>query len=178
MRRLKRLSSLTALPAIAAAFVGLASFWSCNDIGCTELRSSIPLAGFYSSATQSQIAVDSILLGGIGAPHDSLLVDASDRTTSLYLPFRAGKTSTSFFIRYVSRNLDFFSITDTITFSYTSQPYFASADCGAMFVYRINSVSHTRHIVDSIAVTDSLINNQDMERIKIFFRTTSTTAEP
>ena len=41
-----------------------------------------------------------------------------------------------------------------------------------MFIYRINSIDYTRHLIDSIAITDSLVNNFDMERIKIFFRTT------
>ena len=43
-----------------------------------------------------------------------------------------------------------------------------------MFVYDITAVDYTRHIVDSVAITDSLVNNFDMERIKIFFRTSET----
>lgn len=144
---------------------------SCNDIGCTDLRSSMPLAGFYSSSTDSKISVDSILLGGIGAPNDSLLVDSGAITSSLYLPFRSENTSTSYFIKYISVALDYPQLTDTVTFNYTSTPYFVSADCGAMYVYEVKSVIHTRHLIDSIAITDSVINNIDMERIKFYFRT-------
>lgn len=169
-------SRLQLLPAIAVAAIAAmtAVVESCNDIGCTDLRSSIPFAGFYSASTETQISVDSLLIGGIGAPHDSLLTDSGAVTSSLYLPFRSDKTSTSFFIKYVEKALDFPELADTITFEYTSTPYFASADCGAMFVYDITAVDYTRHIVDSVAITDSLVNNFDMERIKIFFRTSET----
>ena len=167
---------LRLLPAIIVAFISATTVMvqSCNDIGCTDLRSSIPLAGFYSSSSSADktISVDSLLIGGIGAPDDSLLVDTPSVTSSLYLPFRSQKPSTSFFIKYVRKAHDYPQFIDTVTFSYTTQPYFASADCGAMFIYRINSIDYTRHLIDSIAITDSLVNNFDMERIKIFFRTT------
>ncbi len=169
---------LRLLPVIAVIAVvsTTAIMESCNDIGCTDLRSSIPLAGFYSSSTEAQVTIDSLLIGGIGAPGDSLLVDTtpSRGVSTLYLPFRSENTSTSFFIKYVQKDLDFPEYVDTITFDYISKPFFASADCGAMFVYDIKSVAYTRHFIDSIAITDSLVNNFDMERIKVFFRTTET----
>ncbi|MBD5197546.1 MAG: hypothetical protein HDS86_00085 [Bacteroidales bacterium] len=168
-----RSNKLRLLPIIAATVAAAMTIAveSCNDIGCTDLRSSIPLAGFYSSSSESQVTLDSLLIGGVGAPHDSLLVDSGAHTSSLYLPFRAEKPSTSYFIKYVSKGLDFTELIDTITFDYTSTAYFASADCGAMFIYDIKSVSYTRHLIDSVGITDSLINNMDMERIKVFFRT-------
>lgn len=168
-----RFNRLRLLPIIAATAVAVMTLAmeSCNDIGCTDLRSSIPLAGFYSSSTGSQVTIDSLLIGGVGAPHDSLLVDSGARTSSLYLPFRAEKPSTTYFIKYVRKELDFPELVDTITFDYTSTAYFASADCGAMFIYDIKSINYTRHLIDSVAITDSLINNMDMERIKVFFRT-------
>ena len=75
---------LRLLPAIIVAFISATTVMvqSCNDIGCTDLRSSIPLAGFYSSSSSADktISVDSLLIGGIGAPDDSLLVDTPSVT--------------------------------------------------------------------------------------------------
>ncbi len=39
-----------------------------------------------------------------------------------------------------------------------------------MFNYVITGVEYTRHAIDSVAVTDSIVNNLDLERIKIFMR--------
>ena len=43
-----------------------------------------------------------------------------------------------------------------------------------MYHYLITDYAYTTHLIDSVAVTDSLITNIDHETIQIFFRT----AEP
>ena len=43
-----------------------------------------------------------------------------------------------------------------------------------MYHYRITAYTYTTHLIDSVAVTDSLITNIDRETIQIYFRT----AEP
>ena len=40
-----------------------------------------------------------------------------------------------------------------------------------MYNYRIRRVDYTRHIVDSVAVVDSLITNNNLQQIRIYFRT-------
>ncbi len=40
-----------------------------------------------------------------------------------------------------------------------------------MYRYYITEMTHTTHLIDSVAITDSLVTNLDVERIKIFFRT-------
>ena len=72
-----------------------------------------------------------------------------------------------------SITLDDEAYNDTLTFGYTSSPYFASEQCGAMLLYEIHSFKYTRHLVDSVAIVDSLITNTDLERIKIYFRTST-----
>ncbi|MDE5751611.1 MAG: hypothetical protein K2H88_03125, partial [Duncaniella sp.] len=37
--------------------------------------------------------------------------------------------------------------------------------------YRITSLTYTTHVLDSVAVLDSLITNLERETIRIFFRT-------
>ncbi|MDE6048775.1 MAG: hypothetical protein K2G09_03675 [Paramuribaculum sp.] len=149
--------------------LALALAWSCNTVGCLQNQSSLPLAGFYDSATDKAISVDSLRVYGIGAPNDSSLI--STRTASMvYLPFRSDASSTSFCFRYLAKALDYPELNDTITFTYTSQPRFVSEECGAMYVYTITGVTHTSHIIENVVVTDSFINNLDNQRIKILFR--------
>ncbi|MDE6651000.1 MAG: hypothetical protein K2K08_01175 [Paramuribaculum sp.] len=151
--------------------------WCCNTVGCMQNQSSIPLAGFYDGSTDKKISLDSITVFGIGAPNDSSLI--STRTASMvYLPFRSDNTSTSFCFRYLAKHLDHPELNDTISFTYTSQPKFVSEECGAMYFYTITGVRYTTHLIDSVAVTDSLINNLDTERIKIFFRVAHEEEDP
>lgn len=168
---------LWSLPlAVVAAIAGSAWFGGCNTQGCTDNHSALPLMGFYSSTTESSIVLDSLDIGGIGAPDDSLLVHSGQSVKSLYLPFRYDESTTSFRFHYdyKEQGLDDPAIDDIVTFSYTSEPYFASEECGAYYIYRITSVDYTTHLIERVEIVDSVINNVDMERIKVFFRTIDT----
>ncbi len=159
-----------ALKTIATAVLPGLFVWGCNTSGCTDNRSSILLAGFYSSSTLRAITVDSLEMGGVDAPDDSLLVDIDQRLNQVYMPLRSDNTSTQFCFHYASKALDYPELNDTVTLEYSSEPYFASEECGAMYRYHVQRLEYT-HIIDSIALPDSLINNANIERMKIFFRT-------
>ena len=141
---------------IMASLLTMGLLTQCNTAGCTDNRSSLLLTGFYSSTTLLAISVDSLELGGVGAPNDSL---------------RSRDTETSFYLHYASKTLNDPAFDDVIILRYTSEPYFASEECGAMYRYHIHELRYTRHLIDSIALPDSLINNANVERMKIFFRT-------
>ncbi|MCM1450475.1 MAG: DUF6452 family protein [Clostridiales bacterium] len=146
---------------------------ACNTSGCTDNRSSLLIAGFYSSETLRPLLVDSLEIGGVNAPHDSLLMNAGDRKNEIYLPLMSSSTSLEYFIRYVSRDLNFPELYDTLRLNYTSEPYFASEECGAIYRYHIDGFTYTRHLIDSIALPDSLINNANVQNMRIMFRTAS-----
>ncbi|MDE5733611.1 MAG: hypothetical protein K2H83_00530 [Duncaniella sp.] len=143
----------------------------CGSVGCTDNQNSIPLAGFYSMSDKASIRPDSLAISGVGAPNDSLLLGPSARASQVYLPLRSGRDETRFCISYRQRALDFPELNDTITVAYASIPYFASEDCGAMYHYRINALSYTTHLIDSIGLTDSVVTNIERETIQIYFRT-------
>lgn len=149
----------------------MASFSACNTSGCTDNQSSLPYAGFYSSADGQSMSVDSLDINGLGAPGDTMLYVAGTSLSNVYLPFRATSDVTSYCFHYAQRGIDDSAYNDTLTFTYTSSPYFASEECGAMLRYEIKGLKYTRHLIDSIAVTDSIVTNSDIERIKIYFRT-------
>lgn len=166
--------------AAAALATAVMTLPGCNTSGCTDLRNSIPLAGFYSAETFDAISLSDLSVGGIGAPGDSLILDASTTSSAqsqVYLPFRFGTSEVAYVFSVLLRGTDSegnptgLEVADTITFDYTSHPYFASEECGAMYSYRITGCRHTSHIIDSVAVTDSLVTNTDVERMKVFFRT-------
>lgn len=157
------------LISVFAALTALSALVGCSSGGCTENQTCVPRAGFYSYNTGNKITVDSLEIGGVGAPGDSLLVSGNAGQT--LLPLRANYPSASFFIRYTAHDLAFFDIVDTIFIDYTTIPYFADEDCGAMYRYTINRLTHTSELIDSVALVDSIVTNVDLEQIQIFFRT-------
>lgn len=142
----------------------------CNTAGCTDNQNSLPLAGFYLADTGEPIAVDSLAVWGVGAPGDSMICNPSMQLQQIYLPLRSSSTETSYCFHYANKALEDPAFNDTVTFRYTSRPYFASEECGAMYRYTITEVAHTSHIIQAVEILDSLITNTDRERIKIWFR--------
>lgn len=118
------------------------------------------------------MVLDSLAIGGVGAPGDSLLLKAGRSAYNLYLPFRSDRSSTSFRFHYdyPSQGLDNPEFDDIVTFRYSSTPYFASEECGAYYIYTIEDVEYTTHLIDSVVVIDPVINNVELERIKVYFR--------
>lgn len=154
----------------------MASMQSCSDSACLDNKSAIPLAGFYDSSTRRAIKVDSLQIGGVNAPNDSLLLD-NKSADEVFLPMRSAYTSTSFYIHYTSLGLRDPALNDTLVFDYESLPYFASDECGAMYIYRVRKFSYTRHLIDSIGIVDSLITNANKQYMHIYFRTTRAAGE-
>lgn len=160
---MKRTSAIYLLAALAATA-------GCNTSGCLDNQSALPLAGFYSSSG-SEISVRGLRISGVGAPNDSVVNDTAAAISTVYLPMRSTTDNTAWCIHYKQEGIDDPAYNDTISFGYTSEPYFASEECGAMYYYRINSVRTTTHLIDSVVVTDSLITNVDVTRIRIYLRT-------
>lgn len=144
---------------------------ACNSAGCLDNGSTLPLAGFYSSQTGQSVSIDSLQIQGLGAPGDSLLLKPSKGVSKIYMPLRAGVPSTTWVFSYKQGHLANPAYNDTLVFTYETIPYFASEDCGAMYIYRVEGLTHTNHLIDSIKLTDSLFTNVEAERIRIYFRT-------
>lgn len=154
---------------ILAGVALLAAITGCNTSGCLDNGSSLPLAGFYNTAGQA-VEIDSLAIHGIGAPGDSLLVAPGTAVSEVYLPLRSTSSTTSYVLHYAYQGLDSVAYNDTITFDYTSSPYFVSEECGAMYRYHIDRLAYTTHLIESIEITDSLITNTNLQRIKIYMR--------
>ncbi|MCC8117589.1 MAG: DUF6452 family protein [Bacteroidales bacterium] len=148
-------------------------FSSCNTNGCLENRNALPYAGFYDSSTGSSITVDSVEIYGLGMSEDDPLSAAGERISALYLPMRSTQSTTGWVFSYKWAYLDSSIYNDTIVFDYTSTPRFASEECGVIYDYHITQFSYTKHLIDSVVVSDSLITNIDTERIHVYFRTAS-----
>ena len=170
MIRLRALAHI--IIAISASFAATLILGGCNTSGCTDNHSALPMMGFYNATTGAQVAMDSLVLTGVGAPNDTALIHSGQRVKSLYFPLRNNQTSTTFRFHYdyKEQGLDNPAFDDLLTISYTTSPYFASEECGAFYIYTVTDVQYTTHLIERVEVTDSIINNIDMERFKIYFR--------
>ncbi|MCM1347806.1 MAG: DUF6452 family protein [Firmicutes bacterium] len=156
------------IPILTVVALALAA-GSCNTSGCTDNQNALPLAGFYSSSTGQAISVPDLEIYGQGVPNDSALYNTGAGLSEVYLPFRADKSETTYNFKYLLA--DSTTVTDKISFTYTSEPYFASEECGAMYYYHIKSLGYTTNLIDSVVILDSLITNVENQRIHIYFRT-------
>lgn len=160
----------TAITAIAAAMVSAALLGSCNSTGCTENRNAIPQAEFFSAGNEDAISLDSLEIVGVNAPRDSVLSAPGTQVSKIYLPMRPTADVTAWSFAYRWKALDDPRLNDTITFAYTTIPYFTSEECGATYRYHIDRMDYTRRLIDSVAVVDSMITNVDKVYIRIFFK--------
>lgn len=147
--------------------VGLLAVVGCSTGACYDNQSALPKAAFYIAKPDTIVAaaVSGMSVSGIGAPGDSLLLASDKSARWVYLPFRPNAGVTEF--KFASG-----LFADVVTFTYTTRPYFASEECGAMYVFDITDCTWRGTLIDSVAVTDSTVTNIDLERIKIIFHPT------
>lgn len=151
--------------------LGLAMLGSCASNECLENKNSLPLAGFYSSEeTPKQMSIDYVSIYGIGAPGESVLHDSVRNLKQSYLPFRIDQSKTQYVIAYLSGLLGEYQIKDTITFNYDIVPWFVSSACGAIYKYEVISIETTHNIIDSVTCPLGVIDNANIENLKIYFR--------
>ncbi len=143
---------------------------ACASKECYDNQNSLPLAGFYSAVGQ-KLQVDSLTIYGIGAPGDSVLTDTCPPMTQMYLPFRIDdRGETTFVVRPDGGEYAGYK-PDTIIFRYDMSPKFVSEACGVVYIYKMQSITTTRHFIDSITCPTGEISNHPGENIRIYFRT-------
>ena len=158
-----RLTHIAAFLLIALTLVLAA----CSNDSCYDNGSSLPLATLYMGNRQQSIPGLAII--GINAPGDSVLAQSSS-IDEVYLPLRASVPQTSFALsRTITGDTATVIIQDTLTIDYKAVPYFHSAECGAMYNFDINNVSHTCHGIDSVVVLTPLVTNARVPALRIHF---------
>lgn len=134
---------------------------SCNNDNCIGNSTGIPLAGFYRD--DKAVTINNLTVYGIGAPNDSLIIN-KESAKNVYLPLRLSTSSCKYVFNYNTEGLS----NDTLTLDYDAIPYFESHECGAMYNFRITSMEHTTHAIDSVIIPEPLITNADIVSIKIY----------
>ena len=150
---------------------------ACNSTGCTDNKSSLPLAGFYSYQTLQPVTIQNISVGAVNAPDDSLLIEAGN-ASKLYLPFNiGGKTIQRFSYGIWTKDLTTQGISTPLHSITTAYLTLLQKNAEPSYQYEVVSYTHTSHHIDSVSVPRPVINNIDRESIQLFFRTFDTNQE-
>lgn len=159
------MNRLPHLALLAIAFI--LAITACNDDSCYDNGSSLPLAQCYING--GQMTLTGLTIKGIGVPGDSLLADGKS-IKEVFLPLRANATSTSYALwRTFNSSSMTVVVRDTITLDYQAVPYFHSSECGAMYNFDINQVTHTTHGIDSVVMMTTHITNSRTPALRIHF---------
>lgn len=147
----------------ALVLLASAALSGCSGDGCIDNRSSLPVAAFFKGTTA--VSITNLSVRGIGAPGDSIFIDKQS-VSEIYLPLRPSTDICQFELNYNVENAP----ADTITVRYSSQPAFASVDCGAMLNFEISDYSYTRHAIDSVALVKPMVTNDNAKTFRIYMR--------
>ena len=60
---------------------------------------------------------------------------------------------------------------DTVTLTYQPIEYFHSIECGTMYNFDIQRISHTTHGIDSVVLLTPLVTNARTPALRIHFTT-------
>ena len=95
-----------------------------------------------------------------GIPNDSVLYNQSRGLNRLQLPLRPDTNVTTF-------RLDWHQMSDTIFIRHLNDYKYISFACGCYVYYVIDSVWSSHHFIDAFYITDSDVQDQDTENIRL-----------
>ncbi len=153
---------------VCAAVLATGLMTACSDSSCYDGSNSLPLVRFYMSGGDGKpVTVNGVTLRGVGAPKDSAYVSGK-AVSEAYLPLRATMTSTQWVMEITTTAG--VAVNDTLSMEYSSEPYFASAECGATFAFDIKRVACTHNLVDSVVLVHQRVTNEASETVRVYFK--------
>ena len=146
----------------------------CNGSDCPLNNTVRLVCGFYSAGSDSSIAISDTLTISV---RDSVILNRSVATATVSLPMSyAGDADTLVFL-YTPAGSEA-SCSDTLVISKSNEPHIVSLECGTSVFHNISAVSHSsripdptyRYAIDSVAVSNSNVNFDGQENLKIYYR--------
>ena len=94
---------------------------------------------------------------------DSIILNREQKVKALTLPLCYSADSTHLVFHYED------GATDEVIIRHTNTPYFLSMECGYQMKQQIESVSYTRTVLDSIALTYNEAGIYGRENLKLYY---------
>ena len=139
---------------------------ACEEDGtCTDNVISRVKAGFYvrDSNGERDTTLGPVTFFGVLRP-DSLLYNASSARQSIVFPLSDGSEEFTRFVFTAGTQ------TDTIKIWHQSRLQLVSYACGFTTVHELYWIGHERNIIDTVSISEPLVDLNDAENIKVYIR--------
>ena len=150
---------------VAVQMMGIYS--SCSDSDCSMMGRSMIYCNFYTinpdTRNVQRDTLGWLTVTALGS--DSVIVNNEKNVSSVMLPLRYTSDTTALVFHYDEENP---RLCDTMIIVQTNIPYFESLECGYSMRQAMNSVTHTKHQMDSVYMRNKEANLNGTENLKIF----------
>ena len=139
---------------------------ACQDeVICTQDMISRVVAGFYvrDLAGERDTVLNDCTFYGVLRP-DSLLYDGSSGISKIVFPLSQHE------VEYTGFILKTDSLADTLRIYHSSRQELISFSCGFATVHIIEGLGYENSLIDTISISNSLVDLTDYENLKIYLR--------
>ena len=143
-----------------------------NKSVCLEPQTVALRGGFYYANSDTSISLkDSFLTNAnIYFGQENLYFNNLKNASKFSAILSTIKDSSLFFFQTDSSDFSAEQI-DTIQVYHVNELHFISVACGYQFYHQINKISYTKHVIDTIYLNNSNVNNDvNKEHLKIVLR--------
>lgn len=151
--------ALNLLTAFAFSF----SLISCEESTVCDLSTDVNVSGAFYSILNDTLEVDTVanVYSSIGVGSADSLSSGLSNQNSIDLELNPFQDTSSFVV--VINN-----VSDTLTFKYNRSLELLSELCGFITTYEIEEVKSTYHVIDSLAIIDNTVINENELHLKIY----------
>lgn len=149
---------------LASSFLG--SFSACSEEEDCSLatRAMLNCNIFTIDEVTGAVVKDTLdMLSVTALGTDSVIINRQEQVKDLILPLRYTEETTTLIFRYDD------TLSDTLVISHSNTPYFLSMDCGYQMKQELKSIAYSRHLLDSIYISNAEVGIYGTENIKLFY---------
>lgn len=151
-----------------------AAMASCSSVDCplnNRVYAAFKLAGDVATLDDTLSVATPRTIDNI--EEDTILINRLTQADSLALPMSYSRTEDTYYFAVTQKGTGL-ETTDTVRVSKENLPHFESVDCNPAIFHTINSVSFTRHAIDSIKVNNNKVTYNDAKaHFLIYFKSRS-----
>ena len=150
---------MIACPLIGTVVSSCAGESDCSTAGRAKLWSSLYRK---DGTTVVNDTLDSLTVTALYT--DSIILPKMKEAHRFGIPLTYTNDTTTWIFHYSK------TTRDTIIIRHTNTPKFVSMDCGYEMKQAIVDLSHTKHRLDSIRITNSSTNTNETKNLELFYR--------
>lgn len=160
---MKKLVKLILILIVAYPLIGIVS--SCAGESDCSTAGRAMLLGVINKVEDGKAVADTLDSLTITALYtDSIILNNQKDVRDINIPLRYTNDTTSLVLRY-SR-----TTTDTIVIVHNNQPTFISMDCGYEVKQEIQKLTYSRHLLDSVQITNTSTNTNGTKNLELFHK--------